>query len=316
MPFMALPFLLNSHTGVIQMFTLKNNKARYRVVDRKRFTMASAVIATLAVALICLATMGVQVVYATVTHPEEEVQAVEVQPATYVFEAGRSTRVMALDEDVFVEELKAQLTTVTEKADELNDKYYTSNYEKSYYESKYKEVQDKYNSLVTENKKKEANVSLEKEYGYVLNYPTSDFTIDDIKMIISITKEAGGVVNPHLWFSLVELESGYNSKAKSKSSSASGWGQVIKGTAKWIYEDSLHLGTYNHSTMGTDKRINATISINYLSDLVKEYGVQKALIRYNGGELGQKYANIVSTKLEKNSSLTLNKVAITAPQLN
>jgi hypothetical protein len=68
--------------------------------------------------------------------------------------------------------------------------------------------------------------------------------------------------------------------------------------------------------MGTDKRINATISINYLSDLVKEYGVQKALIRYNGGELGQKYANIVSTKLEKNSSLTLNKVAITAPQLN
>lgn len=302
------------------MFTSNNNKARYRVVDRNRFTLASAVIATLVVALIYLTTMGVQVVYATVLHPESDETPVVVeapQPVTYVFEAGRATRVIAVSQDAFVEELKTTLVTVSEKADDLNDKYYTSSYEKEYYETKYKEIQDKYDALVKEKAKKESNASIESEYSYVLNYPGSDFTIDDIKMVISLTKEAGGVLNPHLWFSLVELESSYNSKLKSKSSSASGWGQVIKGTGKWVYEDMLHMGTYNHSTMGTNKKINATISIYYLSNLIKEHGVQKALLRYNGGELGQRYVSIVSSKLEKNSSLTLNKVAISkASNLN
>jgi hypothetical protein len=151
------------------------------------------------------------------------------------------------------------------------------------------------------------DVQIYNEFSYAIEYPGSDMTLDDIKMIIQICEEEG--VNPHLWLSLVELESGYKSTARSNKSTASGWGQVLRDTGEFLYEKSLNLGKYNHSRMSIDKEINARMSIHYLAMLIKEKGsVEQALISYNGNELGQRYVSIVSSNLKKNSGLTLSSI--------
>jgi soluble lytic murein transglycosylase-like protein len=169
-------------------------------------------------------------------------------------------------------------------------------------------LQEKYDAKIEQAKATtKQDVKLYNEYAYAIEYPGSDMTLSDIKMIVNISKEEK--VNPHLWLSLVELESKFKSNARSNRSTASGWGQVLKGTGESLYEDQLKLGNYNHASMGINKEINAKMSIHYLGELINTSGsIERALINYNGGELGEKYANIVKQNLKENTGLTLSKV--------
>lgn len=171
------------------------------------------------------------------------------------------------------------------------------------------DIRYKYNDVLSAgNKLNETTASIYNEYKYVLEYPSSDFTLNDITMVLGLcNKYYGNNKNfPHLWFSLVQLESSYCSSIKMpKTSTARGWGQVLDRTGQWLYEDELKLGKYNHATMGSNKQINATMSIYYLSKLINQYGVHKALISYNGGEIGERYVNIIAANLKKNSGLSL-----------
>jgi hypothetical protein len=288
------------------MFRSTYAKSRYRVVDRKKFALSSVLSTILILALLYTSVLGARAVYAAAFKPSDVVTKVheeivetpqKVVPA-FQFTMG-DMQISSTDKDDFINKLQATIIEQSKKVKDKNDKLYT--------------VQTQYTYLV---KQKQAvldeNQRIRGEYGYVLNYPSSDVTIDDIKMVESLCKEYGSIVSPHLWFSLVEFESGYQSTSKSSESSASGWGQVIRGTAKSIYEDDLHLGTYNHKTMSTNKAINARMSIYLLSSLIKQSGITQGLINYNGGELGIKYVNIVASKLKTNANLTLKQIAYNA----
>lgn len=298
----------------------KQTFGKYTVTNHRRFLFTAMLFGFIVASLVYYGTLGIQAVYASVLNENQ------VEEQTFVFESN-GVKIIAASQEEFIDKLEGSLKNSIHQTTVMTAVYEQAVQDKTEAEAKYEQIEKRYNQILAEKaavekaqaakkKQEDEKAAIREEYGYALNYPGSDVTIADVKMVQKLCKEYGNVVDPHLWFSLVELESGYNSKAKSKSSSAAGWGQVIRGTAEWIYEDALKLGNYNHSTMGTNKEINARISIYYLSSLIKEYGVKKALIRYNGGELGVRYANIVSTKLEKNSDLTLKQVAAKAASYN
>jgi hypothetical protein len=153
----------------------------------------------------------------------------------------------------------------------------------------------------------DSDASIKTEFGYALDAPSSDFTVDDIRMVKALSSQYG--VNPHLWLALVDLESSYNSK-EVNSAGARGWGQVIGSTGKWLYEDKLKLGkNYDPVTMGTDKEINARMSMYYLSSLLQKDGdVATALKDYNGGEIGDRYPQIVAKHLKDNAGMSFSDV--------
>jgi len=122
------------------------------------------------------------------------------------------------------------------------------------------------------------------DLSYVLKgaVPGTDATAQDLPMIASIANRFG--INPHLWIALAETESNLYSKATNPKSTARGWGQILEGTARDIYENKLRLGRYNHN-MAFDKNINATLSMAYLRQMFDTFGgdATKAIIAYNVG---------------------------------
>lgn len=269
-----------------------NRKKKYGVVSPMKSILSSTLIITILLSFIIQLGVVVHNVYATSTDSvniiesdTESLKTEENNEPKYIYQNG-DINISANDKDEYIKKLEESLD---KSNDTIND------------------ITTKYDSKVNEYKTlTKMDIDLYNEYSYAIEYPKSDVTLDDIKMITRIAKEYD--LNPHLWLSKVELESGYRSYAKSSSSSASGWGQVIKGTAKWVYENKLKLGTYNHSTMGTNKEINTRISMYYLSSLIKENGVYNGLIRYNGGELGAKYANVIAGKLHNNTGMDFKQV--------
>ena len=143
-------------------------------------------------------------------------------------------------------------------------------------------------------------------YKYALQFGSSDINISDLKIIQKYCKEYN--INMHLWLSLVELESGYRSKISNEGSI--GYGQITYSTGKWIYEEKLKLGTYNHNML-YNKELNSRLSIYYLSMLISENKtIESSLIRYNGNELGSRYPNVIAKYLKKNSGLTFSQATM------
>jgi soluble lytic murein transglycosylase-like protein len=229
---------------------------------------------------------------------EAQQQALAIAKEKYTFTIGDKT-IEATSADEALAKTKALLQDQVEKNKDQEDTIIA--------------MQAKYDQKIDQSKAITAkDVNLYNEFSYAINYPGSDMTLNDIKMIVDISKQEN--VNPHVWLSLVELESKFQSYSRSNRSTAAGWGQVLKGTGKSLYEDELKLGNYNHATMGINKEINARMSIHYLGDLIKETGsVEKALISYNGGELGAKYASIVNQNLKENAGITLSSAKAKNP---
>jgi hypothetical protein len=281
------------------MYLTTYTKSRYRVVNPRKFIVSSTILTVLFVVALYYAIMGVRVTYGAVAEQfggvkEVRTESVGAPPKptvpTYQFST-INTQIVSHDKNDFINQLQTTLADDSMELSKLKQKYATDIKQAK---------QVSYNDL-----------KLYNEYRYVLNYPSSDVTIDDVKMVEKICKQYGNIVNPHLWFSMIELESSYDSNATNSKSTARGWGQVLRGTGKWLYEDELKLGHYNHATMGTDKEINARMSIYYLGMLIKESGgVQPALIHYNGGELGTRYSTVILSKLKKNTNLTLKQLQV------
>jgi hypothetical protein len=79
-----------------------------------------------------------------------------------------------------------------------------------------------------------------------------------------------------IMLSLICTESSFRSDAKAKTTSASGYCQIIKSTAEWIYEDKLRYGEYdvnNHVTiMTTNWKLNIEISCRLMHCLYHSNG--------------------------------------------
>jgi hypothetical protein len=165
------------------------------------------------------------------------------------------------------------------------------------------------------------------DLSYAINgkIPGTDATSSDLSMIKSISDKFG--INPNLWLALAETESHLYSKADNASSSARGWGQLLEGTAKGVYENTLKLGKYDHS-MAFDKNTNATMSIAYLRQMFDTFNGDgtKAILAYNvgpgnvqkgigvndnggyGAGHGSEYLQRVLQNLKENTGLNLSDV--------
>jgi len=282
--------------------TIVTNNKRYRVTNRAKFILSTSI---MFITFITIAYVAFSFIISEINEYRQEKayeawqQELEILKKKYSFTIGE-IEISATSADEALTKLKAQTEAILIEKNSLIDEQQQiiSGLEEKYVKDIYEMKQ------VTKEE-----VKLYNQYAYALEYPESDMTIDDLKMIKEITDEEN--INMHLWLSVVEVESGYRSYVRSSLSTAAGWGQVLKGTGEFLYEDSLKLGKYNHQKMGTDKEINARMSIHYLAMLIKEKGsIEKALISYNGNELGQRYVTLVNNTLKKNTGMTLNDISI------
>ena len=116
-----------------------------------------------------------------------------------------------------------------------------------------------------------------------------------------------------IMLSLICTESGFRSTAKASSSSASGYCQVIKGTAKWVYEDLLKYGKYDTTQhteiMTTNWKLNIEISCRLMYSLYHNNGQswENAIRKYYGSTTASendKYLNKVNTNMCELFNLT------------
>jgi hypothetical protein len=279
----------------MRVYPLKTN---YRIVNPVKFVVSFILSSFIAIALLGGIYVGASHLYEKfIVEPQIARMAMPIPAPTFTFNYG-NVNIQTQDKEEYTNLLKQALT----------DKISTSNQKDVEYANNIQMLQTKYTqSIKKTNQVTLADFKLYNDYSYVLYYPNSDFTLADVKMVIAICKQEK--INPHVWFALVQLESSYNSSAKSDLSTASGWGQVLAGTGSSIYENDLKLGTYNHDSMGTDKEINAKISIHYLSTLIDKWGVEQGLINYNGDELGPRYVSIIENNLQKNTGKTLTQLS-------
>jgi hypothetical protein len=268
---------------------IKNGK-RYRVVSPIKFITANIIIPIIAAVLIYGVVynmiVGVKVGYqyvSSIFKSDDVEKDVTLVSENYEFKLG-DIDIHTDDKEVYIELLESNLMDYAGRVYKLGPN---------------EESIDQHLKVILKD-----DYDLYTEYRYALEFGTSDMTVSDLKMIIEYCKKYN--VNPHLWLNLVELESGYYSKASGGPSK--GWGQVIPSTGRWLYEDVLKLGKYNHDTMSIDKEINTNMSTYYLSSLIQNHGVRTALLRYNGYAIGERYVNLISAKLKKNAGLTLDEV--------
>lgn len=135
-----------------------------------------------------------------------------------------------------------------------------------------------------ERKLKEDEELLEK-YSFAL-YTSSgqrnDITPDILRLAEATCAEQG--IDCNLWLSLVMTESEGKANAKNRSSTATGLGQLLKGTGEYVYEDIMGnpKGSYNHN-MAYDPALNTRMSITLLGYLKRTEGSMYAAIQsYRG----------------------------------
>lgn len=71
----------------------------------------------------------------------------------------------------------------------------------------------------------------------------TDLTYEEIKLGETLMLEIGR--DPHLMFGTIMVESGGDRDAVNKDSGATGYGQFLKSTGKWVYENLMGLKNYD-----------------------------------------------------------------------
>lgn len=127
-------------------------------------------------------------------------------------------------------------------------------------------------------------VDLAKKYEYVMYdwQGPSDVTIDLVEYGYNLMVSKN--MNPDILFAVIEVESQGHANNVNSSSGASGLGQFMKGTGRYIYEDVLKLGTYDHSTTPLDPKVNIQMMVTYLEILhnQKDGNVKEMMRSYSG----------------------------------
>lgn len=176
-----------------------------------------------------------------------------------------------------------------ELADTANDLISTTN-----------EINSQLKEAISANKsmKKEIKVYKEREelynkYEYVI-YDDSgnrtDITYDEIKYAEDLMNEKG--YDPDLLFGIVMVESSATRNAKNSSSTATGYGQILAGTGKFVYEDLMNAGAYSHS-YALDGKKNLNMTVTYLDYLIQNKdSLFSAVRQYCGRDVSGTYSYI------------------------
>lgn len=169
-------------------------------------------------------------------------------------------------------------------------------YENKKLKEKLKSVKDEASKIKLDLKESEKQIDrltkkIESQVKYVQwiqeEYPYPIPIMHKIEVIKNCLKYG---YDPHIQFRLIGFESGFKYDNQNPASSARGYGQILRSTGRWIYEDELNLGKYNHK-LAYDPYINIQMSTWYMSYLLKRNrgNVKRALMGYNGYELGDLY---------------------------
>lgn len=102
-------------------------------------------------------------------------------------------------------------------------------------------------------------------------------------------------LDPYVMIGIIMTESRGNSKAKNPGSTATGMCQLLRGTAKSVYEGALGhpKGSYNHD-MAYDPALNIRMGVAYLGGLKQQYGLYRAIQKYRGKTDISGYVNSIN----------------------
>lgn len=133
----------------------------------------------------------------------------------------------------------------------------------------------------------------------------TDITYSQLASLEDEAKRRG--IDTDLVLSIVMVESDGVETAKSTKSTATGYGQFIYDTGKFVYEDLLHRGSYN-SSIPLDGETNLTMMTAYLEHLADIWDEDIYMIMKNyrgeGGEILDDYMERVDRYLAtKNKEL-------------
>jgi len=118
-------------------------------------------------------------------------------------------------------------------------------------------------------------------------------------------------MDPNLILELFKLESNFDETATSNFSTARGYGQFLGSTAKWIWEECLENGPYNHN-MAFDGYVNIEMTAEYLGLNLQTYNgdIRKTLVAYNGNEIGNRYYEIIDKNMMQDVGYGLDTVEV------
>lgn len=150
--------------------------------------------------------------------------------------------------------------------------------------------------------------SFKEKYSAALNFSsTQDFGLNELLFTYEVCKEYS--VPIEIMLAIFEKESGFYSLAKNKTSTATGYGQLIDSTAKSIYEKFLNLGTYDmsrHRELCCDKELNIRLACRLMKYNIDSYKTNwKAVERYYGHSdqsLCYSYASDINKRMSKYGS--------------
>ena len=112
------------------------------------------------------------------------------------------------------------------------------------------------------------------EYAIYHGKKRTSFTYSQLQLAEDIMKDKG--MDANLLLAIAMTESGGNEKIQSKVSSAKGYGQFLSGTGKFVYEDLMKAGTYNHN-YALNGSTNIKLMANYLKylhlDMILSYHI-------------------------------------------
>lgn len=152
-------------------------------------------------------------------------------------------------------------------------------------------VQAQYDTYVTDMEtKNDATFAVLQKYWYVFKEANAagGLSIEMIQYADRLCKEKD--VNPHMVWAIIDVESDYNTQAKSSKSSATGLGQLLASTAKSIYENYMGNGSGSYDrSMARNGYTNLNIMINYLAYLKANYNDASRMIAGYSGDISGTY---------------------------
>ena len=178
------------------------------------------------------------------------------------------------------------------EADIINGKLKIPETKSEYKEEIEKEVEKHEARLLNKYARYDIIIAKAKSYGRDVSYMTYDF-LDDV-----FDKSREYNVNPYVVLGIVAGESNFYAAAKNKRSSATGLGQIVKGTGKYIHTNVLGYDTpYNHENL-KDPLVNIEYMLGYFKYLKRHGSYDRAMGEYCGSP--KFYANKYRTKLVNN----------------
>lgn len=176
--------------------------------------------------------------------------------------------------DSIIEDLESQASELYARNQELVDTIYI-------YEDAVADYEDR--------------LSTYEKYRYAAlreNGTRTDVTYYQLKTAEEIMESKG--LDPDLLLSILMVESNGKANAKNPTSSARGYGQFLKSTGTFVYEELMNAGKYNHNVMAYDGDTNIKMMAEYLDYIIRNSSSLESAIEWYRGEGGSVLENYIS----------------------